>query len=74
VDEGTDWLAITGTGKPPRGGTIICTKYDHRIAMAFLILGLVSENPIKVDDSRPIGTSFPNFVPLMASLGATIVE
>jgi 3-phosphoshikimate 1-carboxyvinyltransferase len=43
---------------------------DHRIAMAFLVLGLGSEQPVTVDDATMIATSFPAFVPLMTKLGA----
>jgi 3-phosphoshikimate 1-carboxyvinyltransferase len=43
---------------------------DHRIAMSFLTLGLGSAKPVIVDDVAMIETSFPNFVPLMESLGA----
>jgi len=40
--------------------------------MSFLILGLASERPVTVDSADMIATSFPNFVPLMRSLGAEI--
>jgi 3-phosphoshikimate 1-carboxyvinyltransferase len=50
----------------------VATRLDHRIAMAFLCLGLAAKAPIRVDDSSPIVTSFPDFVPLMRALGAEI--
>ncbi|GAB6051794.1 3-phosphoshikimate 1-carboxyvinyltransferase [Magnetospira thiophila] len=74
VEEGDDWLKIDGTGIPPRGGATIATELDHRIAMSFLVLGGVSEQPISIDDARPIDTSFPGFVALMNGLGASIRE
>jgi 3-phosphoshikimate 1-carboxyvinyltransferase len=43
---------------------------DHRIAMAFLVLGLGAEQPVTVDDTAMIATSFPGFAPLMTKLGA----
>ncbi len=43
---------------------------DHRIAMAFLILGMGANAPISVDDISQIGTSFPGFTDLMTGLGA----
>jgi 3-phosphoshikimate 1-carboxyvinyltransferase len=64
-----DDLIIDGAGGPPPGGALIATRLDHRIAMAFLVLGLASKVPVRIDDSRPIATSFPDFVPLMAQLG-----
>ena len=33
-------------------------------------LGLAANQPVRIDDGRPIATSFPDFVPLMARLGA----
>ncbi len=75
AEMGEDSLTIHGTGNPPRGledGAIIKTELDHRIAMSFLILGTVTENPIKIDDGAPIRTSFPNFIELMNDFGADI--
>jgi 3-phosphoshikimate 1-carboxyvinyltransferase len=47
---------------------------DHRIAMAALVLGLIAEQPVRVDDGSFIDTSFPGFAALMARLGATIED
>lgn len=65
---GEDSLTIHGNGKPPKGGAIIQTALDHRIAMSFLVLGLASEKPVTIDDISPVATSFPNFVSLMNGL------
>jgi 3-phosphoshikimate 1-carboxyvinyltransferase len=67
--EGDD-LIVDGDGGPPPGGARIETKLDHRMAMAFLVLGLASRDTVEIDDARPISTSFPDFVPLMERLGA----
>jgi 3-phosphoshikimate 1-carboxyvinyltransferase len=45
---------------------------DHRIAMAFLMLGLATRQPVRIDDGSFIDTSFPGFVGLMNGLGAKI--
>jgi 3-phosphoshikimate 1-carboxyvinyltransferase len=71
--EGDD-LIIDGDGSPPRGGALIATRLDHRMAMAFLVLGLATREAVRIDDARPIATSFPDFVPLMARLGAAFGE
>ena len=63
-----------GDGGPLRGAALIATRLDHRMAMAFLVLGLAANQPVRIDDARPIATSFPDFVPLMARLGATFTE
>jgi len=57
-------------GGAVRGGGLVATKLDHRIAMSFLVMGLASEQPMQVDDAATIATSFPNFRPLMRGLGA----
>ena len=54
------------------GGGPVETHLDHRIAMAFLVLGLASENGVDVDDGAMIQTSFPEFTQLMGALGADI--
>jgi 3-phosphoshikimate 1-carboxyvinyltransferase len=71
--EGDD-LIVDGAGNLPAGDATIETKLDHRIAMAFLVLGLAANQPVRIDDARPIATSFPGFVPLMNSLGAGLPE
>ena len=52
------------------GGARVATHLDHRIAMAFLIMGQATKNPVRVDDSSFIATSFPGFAEQMAGLGA----
>jgi 3-phosphoshikimate 1-carboxyvinyltransferase len=69
-----DDLIVDGGGGPPAGGALIHTRLDHRIAMAFLVFGLATREPVRIDDSRPIATSFPDFVPLMRRLGAAFRE
>jgi 3-phosphoshikimate 1-carboxyvinyltransferase len=65
-----DSLIVCG-GRVP-GGAKVQTHGDHRIAMAFLVLGLVSEAPIIVDGAEMIATSFPGFAATMRRLGARI--
>ncbi|MCB1840470.1 MAG: 3-phosphoshikimate 1-carboxyvinyltransferase, partial [Alphaproteobacteria bacterium] len=72
LEMGEDSLTIYGTGKPPQGGALIETALDHRIAMSFLVLGCVSDEPVAIDDAAPIRTSFPNFIDLMNDLGAQL--
>ena len=65
-----DTLIVHGGGKVAGGGTV-ATHLDHRIAMAFLTMGLASDAPVTVDDTAMIATSFPEFRDLMERLGAT---
>ena len=67
-----DDLIIEGNPKGIKGGGIINTNLDHRIAMSSLILGLISDSPVSIDDTKTIDTSFPGFINLMRGLGAKI--
>lgn len=66
--EGDD-LIVQGRSRPAGGGEVK-THMDHRIAMAALVMGLGTDNPVRIDDSSFIATSFPGFVELMRSAGA----
>ncbi len=65
----TDDLIVRGAGNVKGGGRVE-THMDHRLAMAFLTLGLGAQEPVTVDDVAMIATSFPGFVSLMSGLGA----
>lgn len=67
--EGDD-LTVIGGGTVKSG--TIKTHMDHRIAMSFLVMGLISGQEITVDDVEMIQTSFPDFIPLMKRLGGRI--
>ncbi len=71
--EGHETLSVRGvpSGKGIGGGTV-ATHLDHRIAMAFLVMGLAADKPVTVDDATMIATSFPEFMDLMTGLGAQI--
>ena len=66
-----DDLIVHGKGRVPGGG-LVATRMDHRIAMAFVVMGLVAEKPVRVDDAAIIATSFPGFTPLLRSIGAEL--
>jgi 3-phosphoshikimate 1-carboxyvinyltransferase len=67
-----DSLIVEGRGRRPEGGAIVRARADHRIAMSFLVMGLGTERLVSVDSGLMIATSFPDFLPLMRSLGARI--
>ncbi len=67
---GPDWLEVSGGGAP--GGGKVITHMDHRIAMAFLVMGLTSRIHVSIDDGSFIATSFPDFMGLMNGMGARI--
>lgn len=69
VEETEDGLIVEGTGGDPLPGTggaaAVVTHLDHRIAMSMAVAGLASRAGVDIDDTRPIGTSFPDFESLL---------
>ena len=59
VDEAEDGMTITGTQRPLRGK--VRTFGDHRIAMAFAVLGATRNAEIEIDDPGIVAISFPAF-------------
>jgi len=68
--EGDD-LIVHGNGRVTGGG-LVKTHMDHRIAMSALVMGLASEQPVKVDDTAFIQTSFPGFIEMMRAMGGDL--
>lgn len=69
-----DTLTVTGGAGGVPGGGLVQTHLDHRIAMAFLVMGLAADAPVRVDDTAMIATSFPDFMSLMQGMGARFAE
>ncbi len=67
-----DTLTVHGAGEAVPGGARIRAEFDHRIALAFLVLGLGAKAPVEIDDATAISTGFPDFAGLMTGLGADI--
>jgi len=61
------------TGGCIKGG-VVNSYTDHRIAMAFIMAGLASEQPIVVHDCANINTSFPGFIDLARTAGMNIQQ
>lgn len=66
VDETPDGLVIQG-GSPLAGATVDSFG-DHRIAMAFAVLGLFCEGETRILNTDCIRTSYPGFERQLASL------
>lgn len=69
VEVSGDDLIVEGRGHVPGGG-LVATHMDHRIAMSALVMGCAADQPVKIDDTGFIATSFPDFIPMMRTLGA----
>jgi 3-phosphoshikimate 1-carboxyvinyltransferase len=59
ADELPDGFVVRGNDRPLRGRVV--THGDHRIAMAFGVLGSLPGNDIEIDDRACAGVSFPGF-------------
>ena len=61
-----DTLFVEGGAPPPRGRVV--TAGDHRLAMAFAVLGTVPGADVQLDDSRSVAISYPGFFRDLASV------
>jgi len=70
VKMGDDFLEVLGGIKQQKNPVKITTAMDHRIAMSFLIMGLLMEGGTEIDDTSMIATSFPNFEKIFTDFGS----
>ena len=68
--ERPDGLVVTGSDRPLRGKVV--THGDHRLAMAFGVLGALPGNDIVIDDRECAIVSFPGFWTLLESLATRV--
>jgi len=61
-----DTLHVEGGDAPPRGR--VTTAGDHRLAMAFAVLGTVRGARVTVDDPGCVAVSFPGFPAVLRSI------
>lgn len=60
-------LFVQGTARPPRGR--VETAQDHRLAMAFAVLGTVPGAQVRLSEQRSVGISYPSFFQDLARIG-----
>lgn len=63
---------LTVVGGRPRGGAVIATRGDHRIAMAAAVLALAAEGETTIEDVACVDTSDPGFAATLRALGGDI--
>jgi len=63
--EGADWLSVTG--KASMNGAVIDPFNDHRMAMAFSIIGLMVDG-ISIENEGCVAKSFPGFWDILDSI------
>jgi 3-phosphoshikimate 1-carboxyvinyltransferase len=59
AEELPDGMRIVGSAAPLAGGVV--THGDHRLAMAFGVLGAVEGNDLEIDDPDCVVVSYPDF-------------
>ncbi|MHB0913012.1 MAG: 3-phosphoshikimate 1-carboxyvinyltransferase [Armatimonadota bacterium] len=69
IEERLDGLVIRGGALK---GARVHGHGDHRIVMALAVAGLAAEGRTEIDTAEAMGITFPNFVQLMRSVGATM--
>ena len=71
VERLTDGLRVRGG--VVRGG-IVDSQGDHRVAMAFAVLGACAKGPIAIRDVQNVATSFPGFARTARAAGLQLAE
>ncbi len=72
AEELADGLVVQGSERPLRGDVV--TYGDHRIAMAFGVLGALPGNDIRVDDPACVAVSFPGFWDVLRRAAAALAS
>jgi 3-phosphoshikimate 1-carboxyvinyltransferase len=60
-------LTVAGGDRPPRGSVV--TAGDHRLAMAFAVLGTVPGARVRLDDRACVAVSYPGFFDDLRRIG-----
>jgi 3-phosphoshikimate 1-carboxyvinyltransferase len=66
-----DGLAVRGG---PVSGGVVDSRGDHRVAMAFAVLGARARDAIQIRDVQNVATSFPGFAATARAAGLGLVE
>ena len=75
VIEHDDGITVKGIGSNNKfnyNNIAIESYHDHRIAMAFIIAGLVADTPVTVTNCQSISTSYPNFITDANNIGIDV--
>jgi len=65
-------LFVRGTDQPPRGR--VDTARDHRLAMAFAVLGTVPGAGVRLSERRSVAISYPRFFADLRSIRETLKD
>jgi len=67
IEEQPDGLIIHGKTKL-KGGCVLETYHDHRIAMSAYIAGLIADSPVEINEFHWVNISFPEFTTIFEKL------
>jgi 3-phosphoshikimate 1-carboxyvinyltransferase len=67
-----DDLLVEGGEQPPAGA--VRTAADHRLAMAFAVLGMVPGARVEIDDLACAAVSFPGFPETLSRVSAGVTR
>ncbi len=70
VRAGEDWLEVSGP--TPLAGCTVPSLADHRLAMTWIIAGLIAQGETVVEGADAVGVSYPAFVEHLQRLGAPV--
>jgi 3-phosphoshikimate 1-carboxyvinyltransferase len=63
-----DGFRVRGVPTRPKGGGVVHSGGDHRIAMLAAVAGLVSREGVELQDPESVAVSFPGFFDLLESV------
>jgi 3-phosphoshikimate 1-carboxyvinyltransferase len=63
-----DGFRVRGVPTRPKGGGLVKTGGDHRIAMLAAVAGLVSREGVEIEGAESVAVSFPDFFAALDSL------
>jgi len=63
-----DGFRVRGVPTRPKGGGVVHSGGDHRIAMLAAVAGLVSREGVELQDPESVSVSFPGFFDLLESV------
>jgi 3-phosphoshikimate 1-carboxyvinyltransferase len=68
IEAGDDGFRVRGVPTRPKGGGVVESGGDHRIAMLAAVGGLVSRERVELRDPESVAVSFPGFFDLLESV------
>ncbi len=68
IEASEDGFRVRGVPTRPKGGGVVHSGGDHRIAMLAAVAGLVSREGVVLQDPESVAVSFPGFFDLLESV------